>query len=133
MRRAPVPLIGLIDPFKMALTRASCAGFAIASPKGAAFGLLRCAAAAFLAASLTACGTVRPSLPPPPVILSLPDCPAPARPALPRIDGALPFDAPGNVAAILERDDTFRQHITALEAALACFRRQNPTGENSHD
>jgi hypothetical protein len=47
------------------------------------------------------------------------------RPALARIDGALPFDAPGNVAAFLERDDTFRQHITALEDALTCFRRQN--------
>ena len=79
--------------------------------------------------SLTACGASRPSLPPPPVILTLPDCPAPARPALPHIDGALPFDAPANVAAFLERDDLFRQHTTALEAAIACFRRQNPTEE----
>lgn len=80
--------------------------------------------------SLTGCGAAtRPSLPPPPVILNLPDCPAPARPALPILDGALPFDAPVNVGAFLERDDLYRQHITALEAAITCFRRQNPTEE----
>lgn len=71
------------------------------------------------------CATSRPSLPPPPVVLKLLDCPAPERPALPRIDGALPLDAPRNVAAILERDDLFRAYATALEDALRCFRRQN--------
>ena len=74
--------------------------------------------------SLPGCGDMRPSLPPPPVILNLPDCPAPERPDLPQIDGHLPFDAPRNIAAILERDDVLRLHIKALGAALECFRRQ---------
>lgn len=70
------------------------------------------------------CGTARPALPAPPVILNLPDCPAPARPALARIDGALPFDAPANVAAFLERDDVLRLHVRALEATITCYQRK---------
>jgi hypothetical protein len=72
--------------------------------------------------NVTGCGAVRPALPVPPVILNLPDCPAPARPVLARIDGALPFDAPGNVAAFLERDDALRLHVQGLEATIACYR-----------
>jgi hypothetical protein len=53
----------------------------------------------------------------------LPDCPAPARPTLARIDGALPFDAPANVAAVLERDDALRLHVEGLEATIACYQR----------
>jgi hypothetical protein len=71
---------------------------------------------------LAGCGAARPALPAPPVILNLPDCPAPARPALPRVDGALPFDAPGNVGAFLERDDMLRLHVRALEDTISCFR-----------
>ena len=74
--------------------------------------------------SLAGCGVYRPSLPPAPAILKLPDCPAPARPYLPRIDGSLPFDAPDNVAAFLERDDVLREFVKALEDALVCFRRR---------
>jgi hypothetical protein len=40
---------------------------------------------------------------------------------LARIDGALPFDAPGNVAAFLERDDALRLHVQGLEATIACY------------
>jgi hypothetical protein len=69
----------------------------------------------------TGCGAVRPSLPAPPVILNLPDCPAPARPRLVPVNGALPFDAPANVAALLERDDTLRLHVQALEAVITCY------------
>ena len=72
--------------------------------------------------SLTGCGTARPSLPPPPAVLILPDCPSPSRPALPRIDGSLPFDAPANVKAIMDRDDALRLHVKGQEAALDCFR-----------
>lgn len=79
--------------------------------------------------SLTGCGASRPSLPVPPAVLKLPDCPAPARPALPRIDGALPFDAPGNVKVLLERDDLLRGHVQALEDALGCYRRQGAREE----
>ena len=78
--------------------------------------------------SLTGCGTARPSLPVPPVILKLPDCPAPPRPALAPIDGALPFDAPANVAAFLERDDILRLHVRALEDTITCYQRGK--GEN---
>jgi hypothetical protein len=80
--------------------------------------------------SLTGCGVAGSALPVPPAVLALPDCPAPARPALAVVDGALPFDAPANVAAILERDDALRLHVLALEATIACYRRQRAdTGE----
>lgn len=65
-----------------------------------------------------------PELVPPPAILNLPDCPAPESPRLPRIDGALPFDAPANIAAMLERDDVLRAHIKGQGAAIECFRRE---------
>ena len=74
--------------------------------------------------AVAGCGTKSPALPAPPVILNLPDCPAPARPALARMDGDLPFDAPANVAALLERDDALRLHVAALEATILCYRRQ---------
>jgi len=70
------------------------------------------------------CGAARPCLPTPPVILDLPDCPAPARPALPRLNGGLPFDAPANVAALMERDDILRLHVKAQEAALNCYQKR---------
>jgi hypothetical protein len=73
--------------------------------------------------SLAGCAAPgRPSLPAPPVMLNLPDCPAPARPALASIDGGLPFDAPANVAALLERDDALRLHVQGLEATITCYR-----------
>jgi hypothetical protein len=74
--------------------------------------------------SLAGCAGRGATLPAPPVILNLPDCPAPARPALARIDGALPFDAPANVAAFLERDDVLRLHVRALEDTITCYRRK---------
>lgn len=56
-----------------------------------------------------------------PLILNLPDCPAPAPPALPLLDGSAPLDAPDNVARLMERDDRMRAHIDGLNAALRCF------------
>jgi hypothetical protein len=78
---------------------------------------------------LAGCGARAPYAPAPPAVLSLPDCPAPARPQLPPYDGSLPFDAPENMEALLERDDTLRLHIEALEATITCYRRK-PKGKD---
>jgi hypothetical protein len=74
--------------------------------------------------------TGKPYAPAPPVMHSVPDCPAPERPQLPPYDGSLPFDAPENVEALLERDDNLRLHIDALEATITCYRRQKPQGKD---
>lgn len=63
-----------------------------------------------------------------PLILNLPDCPAPASPALPLIDGSVPLDAPDNVERLMERDDRIRAYIDGLNAALRCYQ----AGRNSH-
>ncbi len=51
-------------------------------------------------------------------------CPAPARPELPRIDGALPLDGPANIEALMTRDDLLRQYIRGLEATVGCYQEQ---------
>lgn len=51
-------------------------------------------------------------------------CPAPARPELPRIDGALPLDGPANIEALMTRDDMMRQYIHGLESAVECYQAQ---------
>lgn len=51
-------------------------------------------------------------------------CPAPARPELPRIDGALPLDSPANIEALMTRDDMMRQYIHGLESAVECYQAQ---------
>ena len=56
-----------------------------------------------------------------PLILNVPDCPAPAPPVLPLIDGSAPLDAPDNVARLMERDDRIRAYIDGLNAALCCY------------
>ena len=79
--------------------------------------------------SVSGCAGRQPDkLPAAPLILNLPDCPEPGRPWLPAINGNLPFDAPENIEALLERDDILRFHIKAWEATGACYRRQ-PTRE----
>lgn len=80
--------------------------------------------------SLAGCGGKQaPEVPAPPVILKLPDCPAPERPRLPLINGDLPFDSPENIKAFLERDDIMRAYIKGLEAAVGCYRRTTIQGE----
>jgi hypothetical protein len=64
-----------------------------------------------------------------PVIVLMTECPAPTRPALPLINGALPFDHPENIEALLERDDVFRAYIQGLEAAIECYRAQAGSGQ----
>lgn len=55
-----------------------------------------------------------------PLILNLPDCPAPSVPVLQDLDAAEPLDSPENLARLLDRDDRFRAYIDGLEAALRC-------------
>lgn len=63
-----------------------------------------------------------------PLILNLPDCPAPASPALPLLDGSAPLDAPHNVDRLMERDDRIRAYIDGLNAALRCFQARRNHG-----
>ncbi len=78
---------------------------------------------------LTGCAS-RPAPPPSVVIVATQPCPAPVRPVLPMLDGTLPFDAPPNVAALLERDDALRGYAKGLEAAVDCYRAQTAPMEN---
>ena len=55
-----------------------------------------------------------------PLILNLPDCPAPSVPALPELDAAEPLDSPENLSRLLERDDRIRVYRDGLNAALRC-------------
>jgi len=71
---------------------------------------------------LTGCAS-RPA-PPSVLIVATQPCPAPVRPVLPMLDGTLPFDAPPNVAALLERDDALRGYAKGLEATADCYRAQ---------
>lgn len=55
-----------------------------------------------------------------PLILNLPDCPAPSVPVLPELSGEEPLDSPENIVRLLERDDVLRAYIDGLNAALRC-------------
>lgn len=76
------------------------------------------------------CGTRHPTVPPAPVILNVPDCPSPKPPAVPPFDGSIPFDAPDNVARLMDRDDALRAYINVLEATIFCFRQQRGRNES---
>jgi hypothetical protein len=77
------------------------------------------------------CGAKAPVAPAAPVVVALPavECPAPARPAIPALDPALPFDHALNVETFLERDDIFRSYAKALEDCVKCYGAQ--TGGDS--
>ena len=81
--------------------------------------------ASALLIALTVCGlngcAAREPVTPAPLILNLPDCPAPQAPILPPLDGAVPLDAPRNVTVLMERDDALRQYVSGLRAALHCY------------
>ena len=66
------------------------------------------------------CGCGRTVYVPAPV--SLPDCPAPERPALPPYDPALPFDAADNLNITLRRDMLLKRYAEGLESALRCHK-----------
>lgn len=55
-----------------------------------------------------------------PLILNLPDCPAPSAPVLPGLAAAEPLDSTENVTRLLERDDRLRDYINGLKSALQC-------------
>lgn len=61
------------------------------------------------------------------------ECPRPAplcAEDLPAIDGGLPFDAPENVNALMQRHTVLRAHVKEQEAALDCYEAQvGPKGE----
>lgn len=69
------------------------------------------------------CAERLPELPPAPRIMLARDCPAPERPALPPVDGDLPFDAPENVRALMRRDAILKRYAEGLEAAVDCYRK----------
>lgn len=73
---------------------------------------------------LTGCaGQPRPQ--PAPVILNLPDCPAPAAPVLPPLNPTALLDSPENGELLMLRDDLTRQYIGGLRAAITCYKREN--------
>ena len=76
----------------------------------------RCAASIILMLLCCGCGPKQTA----PLILNLPDCPAPSVPALPELDAAEPLDSPENLSRLLERDDRIRVYIDGLNAALRC-------------
>lgn len=65
------------------------------------------------------CGCGRTVYVPAPV--SLPDCPAPDRPALPPYDPDEPFDGPKNLSITLRRDMLLKRYAEGLERALRCY------------
>ena len=72
--------------------------------------------ASIVLCSLCGCGQRKAA----PLILNLPDCPAPSVPALPELGGEEPLDSPENLSRLLERDDRFRAYIDGLKSALQC-------------
>lgn len=56
-----------------------------------------------------------------PAPVSLPDCPAPDRPALPLYDPDEPFDGPENLSVTLRRDMLLKRYAEGLESALRCY------------
>jgi hypothetical protein len=58
-------------------------------------------------------------------------CPAPIAPELPEINGALPLDGPGNVEALMLRDDLLRGYIGGLRACVECYERQTTQADPS--
>lgn len=124
MKRALVLLTVLIDRFRRRPPGTSCAGSGCRLPQTRLRLRSRCAACIILMQLCSGCGGKQA----PPLILNVPDCPAPAPPALPEIDGSAPLDSPANVERLMERDDRIRVHIDGLNAALRCFQ----AGRTSH-
>jgi hypothetical protein len=72
--------------------------------------------------ALCSCATARPA--PLHVTAAVVECPAPIAPELPEINGTLPLDGPGNVEALMLRDDLLRGYIGGLRACVECYERQ---------
>ena len=134
MRRVKRLYFALTGNCKMTLSPPSWRTLAVAMPKNVVFGWLRRAAAVILTAHfwkmplglvflllLGGCALSAPRVPPAPVVVGTIECPAPESPVLPELDAALSLDAPGNVRALLERDDLCRHYIEGLRAAIRCY------------
>ncbi|MDD2966755.1 MAG: hypothetical protein PHN64_04590 [Desulfovibrionaceae bacterium] len=76
----------------------------------------------------SACGARQAAISPP-LVLALPDCPAPEVPLLPPLEGAVPLDSPQNIDLLMQRDDSIRRYVAGLQASISCYQRQN-TKEN---
>ena len=63
-----------------------------------------------------------------PLILNLPDCPAPSTPGLPELEAAESLESPANIARLMERDDKIRAYIDGLNAALCCYQARGKYG-----
>lgn len=74
--------------------------------------------------SLWTNGCARHPAPPPPVVVPLAPCPAPAAPPLPRINEEQMLDTPATVNALWQRETLLRHYLKALRAALACYEEQ---------
>lgn len=66
-------------------------------------------------------------------IVPIVECPAPQPPALPVLQGGLPFDHPSNIAAMMERDDALRMYIKGLEATCKCYQSQIKENQYEHE
>ena len=69
------------------------------------------------------CAERMPELPAPPHTLPVRGCPTPERPALPSVDGTLPFDSPENIAVFMRRDTILKTYAKGLESAVDCYRK----------
>lgn len=126
MKRAAGLLIASIAPYRTPPDRTFCAARAVAcdwrgNRSTPAARLAAILGGLALCMVLTGCGVRRTEPPATPLILNLPDCPAPSSPALPLLDGSAPLDSPANVERLMERDDRIRAHIDGLNAAIRCF------------
>lgn len=66
-----------------------------------------------------------------PLILNLPDCPAPSVPVLPELDATEPLDSRKNIERLLARDDAFRAYLDGLTAALRCYQVRGTHGKRT--
>lgn len=116
MKRAVALLSASIVDFRRRPPGTSCAGSGCRLPQTRLRLRSRRAAGIILMLLCCGCGPKQAA----PLILNLPDCPAPSVPTLPELDGAEPLDSPENLSRLLERDDGIRAYIDGLKSALQC-------------
>lgn len=87
---------------------------------------MRKLAVALLSASIVLCSCA-PKERPVPTVVQLPAYPAPTAPELAQLDPGKPLDSPGNVEALLERDDALRRYIDALRTTLHYYEQRGKT------
>lgn len=124
MKRALALLIASIVVFSMTLGRTSCATLARACHwRGNGFARAARLAAILGGILLTGCAG-QPVTRPAPLVLTMPDCPAPTAPVLPPLDATALLDSPENGELLMLHDDLTRTYIDGLRAALTCYRKE---------